>query len=232
MLCVLTFLASCETALKPIPRFGVAEIFAIPDAGHPGIMIFPDREGTTGQTLIKSLTGEAVTHQWAPVESSEPLLFDQIANSCASESMGQVNVFRLKQEDSPSEQTQDDIVSRFILCMESQGLTGEQTELVLPSSFLFGVRNSQFEARYAAQKKAVTLAQFKRDVRSCATPFLNRDRPALVRYPFDRSSPLSGGQLGPDVGPKNHLTTAPGGVALKECMEKLGYAVEDRTPYP
>ncbi len=219
---LLTVLASCETALKPIPSFGVAEIFAIPDAGHPSIMIFPDSGGTTGHTLIMSLTGEAVTHQWAPVDSSESLLFGQIANSCASQAMERVNVVRLNQEEVPSEHTQDDIVSGFTPCMESQGLTGEQTDLVLPSSFLFGVRNPHVDVRYAAEKKGVTLAQFKRDVRTSATPFLDRDRPALVRYPYDRSSPVSGGQLGPAVGSTNHPTIAPGGVTLKEWMEKLG----------
>jgi len=227
---LLTILTSCDTAPSRLPSPGVAEIFAVPNTGHPSISIFPDREGTTGQTLIKTFTGETVITQWTSADTSKASVFSPVAHSCASETMKGVTADRLNLDGLPSEQIQYDIASPFIRCMESQGLKGEETKRVLPSSFLFGIRDQQVEARYAAEKNGVTLEEFKRDVHSCAKPLVTGDRPAVEEYRSQPNSPVSGGQLGPYVGSTYH-TVAPGGVVLKACMEKFGYVVEEQSGY-
>jgi len=228
---LLTIFNSCDTAPDRVDSPEVAEIFAVPNTGRPSISIFPDREATTGQTLIKTFTGETVITQWTSADSSTALVFSPIAHSCASESMKGVTTDRLSLHGLPSGQTQYDIVSPFIRCMESQGLRGEETKRVLPSSFLFGIRDQEVEARYAAEKKGATLQQFKRDVHSCAIPLVNGDQVAVRNHGAERNERVSGeGQLGWYVGSTYH-SLAPGGLALKSCMEKLGYAVEDQSGY-
>src|SRR5262245_36417220 len=88
--CLLTILTSCDTAPYRLPSPGVAEIFAVPNTGHPSISVFPDREGTSGQTLVKTFTGETVITRWTSADPSKALVFSPIAHSCASDSMKEV----------------------------------------------------------------------------------------------------------------------------------------------
>src|SRR5262245_27813605 len=99
---LLTIFNSCDTAPYRLPTPGVAEIFAVPNTGHPTISIFPDREGTTGQTLIKTFTGETVITQWTSADPSKALVFAPVAHSCASESMKGVTVDRINLDGLPS----------------------------------------------------------------------------------------------------------------------------------
>jgi hypothetical protein len=84
------------------------------------------------------------------------------------------------------------------------------------------------EARYEAKKDGVALTHFKRDVNSCARPFLEGDRSPVQEYRY-KTTPT--GEQGWFYSDSSFKTIGPGGSALKRCMEQFGYVVEDQSRY-
>ena len=204
------------------------KIYAFPEANGPSINrgAVGRVNGKVGQTSIHTFSGETVYQLWKPADSSRSFEFiHNVAKSCSTEIMDRLKTKTAEKERSDPIESDQDMESLFSRCMESQGLNAVQREAVLPSSFRFGVMHRGLGAHYRARKEGVRLLIFKSDVDSCAGPFLNGDQSPVREY---QSEPKAiGGQAGLYFG-STYRTIIPGGLALKNCMEQLGYLVEDR----
>ena len=225
VVCIVTSLVSCDPVNTRLDSSPPPQIYAYPNGVRPGIRLFSEPNGRTGVTFINTFAGETITQQWKPTDPSRSLLFSQTAASCRSQIFNGFKADRPMQEGAASVWPDYDMGPPFIQCMESKGLMGEQTELGLPSSFMFGVRHQQLAARYEAKKKGTTFAQFKSDVDSCGKSILTGERSTVREYTFE---PTWTGHAGIAFG-STYRNIAPAGSWLKRCMEELGYAVEDRS---
>jgi len=226
-LCALTCLVSCDLVDTRLDHSTRPEIYAYPDHGGPDIKFFPHQNGRTGVSLTTIFAGEEITHQWKPVDSVSLVLFHPIATSCRSEAITSIKADRAKQEMPTRVSTEYDLVSPFLSCMASQEFKGQQTDIVHPSRFLFGIRHQGLGARYEAKKKTA-FAQFKSDVDSCGTPLWTGKAPVVRESKFE---PTWTGHTEMAFG-ATYQTIEPAGSVLRQCMEALGYEVEDRSMYP
>jgi hypothetical protein len=156
------------------------------------------------------------------------VLFRPITTSCRSASIMSINADRARQELPTRVRTEYDLVTPVLSCMASQGFTGQQMDFVHPSRFLFKIRHQWLEARYEAKKQETTFAQFRSDVDSCGIPFFTQTSSVVREATFE---PTGSGQEGVEVG-FTYRTIEPAGLALKQCMEALGYEIEDRSRHP
>ena len=219
---ILVLLGACGTV--PLESSDQPQVYAIPTTSPPRIQLLETDKGR-GLSLINTFTGETVTLEWRWADASKNSPIGEIDERCAAQTASRIKDDPLMQHDGESVQS-DPIVSLFVQCMESYGLQGELKEVALPPSFLFGMRYKNLEARYAATKNGVALTRFKKDVDSCAMPFLKGNRSPVQEYRY-KTSPT--GEQGWFYFDAPFKTIGPGSSALKQCMEQTGYAVEDRS---
>lgn len=219
----LTILVSCN-AVSHRTDSEPPHVYAYPDSGRPSFSIF-DTDGGGVRTGVQTFTGETIVYQWSFATSSDASSY-VIAKSCALKTKDGLEAEHQPQEDAVPKKTTYDVVTPFLHCMKSQGLTGKQTDIVLPSHFKFGVEHEGLAARFQAKKDGATFSQFKTDVDVCAVK-LREDRQVIVqRFNIARAPVLSGGSIVESA--PTYTTISPAGSALRGCMEEFGYAVEDR----
>jgi hypothetical protein len=220
----LTVIISCDAVSHRTDPLEPPHVYAYPDSGRPSFSIF-DTDGGGVRTGIQTFTGETIIHQWSFEDSSDASSY-VIAKSCALKTKNGLEAEHQPQEDAVPKKATYDIVNPFLHCMKSQGLKGKQTDIVLPSYFMFGVEHEGLAARFQAKKNGATFSQFKTDVDVCAVK-LWEDRQIIVqRFNITRAPVQSGGSIVESA--PTYTTISPTGSALRVCMEEFGYAVEDR----
>jgi hypothetical protein len=223
-ICALTLLVSCDTVSHRTDTSEPPRVYAYPDSGRPSFSIF-DTDGGGVRTGIQTFTGETIIYQWSFADSSAASPYG-IAKSCALKTKDGLEAQNQPEEGAVPKKAKFDVVTPFLHCMKSQGLKGRQTDIVLPSYFMFGVEHEGLAARYQAKKDGTAFSQFKTDVDACAVK-LRTDRQIIVqRFNITRAPVLSGGSIVESA--PTYTTISPAGSALRGCMEEFGYMVEDR----